>query len=266
MMKYNYFLGVIKYIPDIERHEIINIGIVLHNPKLKFLKSTFIENYSRLAKFDDELDLEFFKLYTESIKDEFSNNLFKTEEELQDSDLIKKLSKNYINQFYFDIKPVFQQGDPNNVFDYYSKLMLHFDYPKNKRLTKESTNQLVKNYFSLNNIEFEVVNSKKIEGKFNDLIKVDFKIGDKYIKIFDINEKNYKFYLDQIKTWAFNAIALKDIQQNITFIFIDSVNNKVTNTYKNLLKTYSETYSLDDPEILSEFSNMNNYLSNFGQN
>ncbi len=267
-MNYKYTLGIIKYIPDIDRNEIINVGIAMHNTELQFLKSTFINNYDRLKKFDDEIDLDFFKIYTSSIEQEFNFNLFNVNTDLSSPNLLQELSKNYVNQFRFDFKIIdVSNPNANEVFEQYAKLMLHFDYPKNARLSKAQKTSLVEKLFSLNNIQFEILKNYEVQGYYNENLNADYRVGNKLIKVFEINEKNYNNYIEHIKSWAFNALKLKNTKKQVVFVMIDSVDNLTTEKYKAILSETAELFtSFDDPELLSLLANQNNYLEKFIRN
>ena len=71
--------AILKYIPNFERNEKINIGIILHYPDTKQLDMELINKWQRVKSFDDEVDVSFLKDYVSDLKKEFTSNLFNQE-------------------------------------------------------------------------------------------------------------------------------------------------------------------------------------------
>ena len=70
-MKTRVKYAILKYVPNIERNERINIAVTLHYPEKKQLEMTIINNWRRVKSFDDEADIRFLKKYVDDLK----NNL-----------------------------------------------------------------------------------------------------------------------------------------------------------------------------------------------
>ena len=68
-----------KYVPDYERDERINVAVVLHSPEDKFMSIKIIENWRRLKEFDDELDINFMKSYLKTVEEQFNYNFRKND-------------------------------------------------------------------------------------------------------------------------------------------------------------------------------------------
>ena len=64
-MTSNVKYAVLKYVPNLERNERINIAIVLHFPKTEQIEMIIINNWKRVKSFDDEADIQFLKKYVE---------------------------------------------------------------------------------------------------------------------------------------------------------------------------------------------------------
>lgn len=268
-MKRNLILAVVKYVPDFERNEIINVGVILHSPKDQYLKSTFVKNLSRISRFDDELDIAFFKIYTETLEEEFSYSFRLSENnyDVKDETLVQKLSQNYVNQFVFDIKSVTLDTESlDKTFDSYSKFMLHYDYDKKSRLKKDEKLKLVKQFFSFNNIEFEIVGQNKLKGRYNEFLNPELKIDNILIKIFRFDESNYRNFTDQVKAWAFNSKELKELGYKVVFVIEDDINNEYTNRYKQILETYTDVYyNFNDLGLINLLADKKSYLDRLRQ-
>ncbi len=223
-------LGTIYYMPNIDRKERINVGVVLHSPEDNFLKIEFIDKLHRLKVFDDELDLDFFKLYSKAIENEFTNDFFKPID-IFDYDLIKKKSYNYVNLFRFEIEDILVYDQIEKVYADSKKRKLHYDFDKEDRLTPLQKNKIiVSSYYK--EYESDIKYQPFIDGLFDEKINFDFEIFDIKVKLFEFNKNNYKHYPNQIKSWLFNA---KNSQKNIIFIIEDNVNNETTAKMKNYL-------------------------------
>jgi len=268
-MKRNLILAVVKYVPDFDRNEIINVGVILHSPKDQYLKSSFVKNLNRISKFDDELDIDFFKLYTETLNEEFSYSLrlFENKYDISDELLVKKLSQNYVNQFVFDIKNVqLETNSLDKTFDQYSKFMLHYDYDKKSRLKKNEKLELVKEFFSFNSIEFEILGQNKLKGRFDEFLNPELKIDNILIKIFRFDESNYRNFTDQVKAWAFNSKELDTMGYKVVFVIEDDINNDYTHRYKQILESYSDVYyNFNDENLLKLLSKKKTYLDSLRQ-
>ena len=87
-----------KYVPNYERGERINVAVVLHSPEDKYMSIKIIENWRRLKEFDDELDIKFMK---------FNYNLISSSSiNIKDENLLEKMTQYYINQFVFVINEI----------------------------------------------------------------------------------------------------------------------------------------------------------------
>ena len=73
-MKTRVKYAVLKYVPNLERNERINIAVVLHFPESEQLEMTIINNWRRVKSFDDEADIQFLKKYVDKRKRECYNS------------------------------------------------------------------------------------------------------------------------------------------------------------------------------------------------
>lgn len=234
-MKLNAYLATIQYIPDIDRNERLNVGVVLHCPKLEYLEFGFIKNKKRLTSFDDELDIEFFEIYIEGIKNEFKNDIY-NQLDIKKEGLLDKLSYNYVNQFQFIIERISVSEDIKTEFENLKKLKLHYDYKKKDRLTAKQKFDVISRNFLETNIKINVVKHGEVFGKFDENLNFDFKIDNTYVKIFEFSNNNYKHLVSQIKVWIYNS--KNNLEPNMFFLVIDNVQNEIT---KNLIHELEKT-------------------------
>ena len=63
MQEYNlYEYAVIRIVPQVEREEFLNIGVVLYCAKKKYLQAKFIVDENKLSSFSKSLDIEELKM------------------------------------------------------------------------------------------------------------------------------------------------------------------------------------------------------------
>ena len=106
-MKRNVKFAIMKYVPNYERGERINVAVVLHSPEDKYMSIKIIENWRRLKEFDDELDIKFMKSYLKTAEEQFNYNLISSSSiNIKDENLLEKMTQYYINQFVFVINEI----------------------------------------------------------------------------------------------------------------------------------------------------------------
>lgn len=241
----NIILGIVKYIPDITRDEMINVGLVMHSPEDKLLKAKFTKNYKRVKEFDDEIEIEIFKEFISQMENEFNMDLFSINDDISytDPDLIKKLSYNYINQFNFHIKRIsYEISNLHQEFEGLCKFYLNYDYDKKLRLKKEEKIQYVHRFFKMNKIEYETIKLNSFKGVYKENLNPDFKVNNNLIKMFKFEDSNYKGLLDTVKAWALNSIELKEMGYKVIFTIDDYAQNDQTKRYRNILETHGPVY------------------------
>lgn len=61
-----YEYAVIRVVPQVERQEFLNVGVMLYCPKLKFLECLYAVDEGRLCSFSTRVDIEDIKAHLES--------------------------------------------------------------------------------------------------------------------------------------------------------------------------------------------------------
>lgn len=106
-MKRNVKYAIMQYVPSFERDERINVAVILHSVEDKYLSIKLIENWNRLKKFDDEIDIDFMKSYLKTFKEQFIYNQININGiNIDDELLVEKMTQYYINQFAFIISEI----------------------------------------------------------------------------------------------------------------------------------------------------------------
>ena len=241
--------AVLKYVPNLERNEIINIAVLLHYPLEEKIEMIIINNWNRVKKFDDEADIKFLKQYVEDLKQKFSNNLFNDFDgiELNNIFLIDEITKYFVNKFIFEIHEINVNNSFNDLLNNLKNIYLYYDIDKNKRTNEKESRAIIEKYLLDNNIKYERQGTKNaIHEKYGNNINFDYKINNKYYKIIFLTEDNYSGYVAMLKMWLANSIILDKEKKDLIFVIDDNINNEKTNNYKKMLSDYAKIISIQD--------------------
>lgn len=248
-MKRKVKFAILQYVPNYDRDEKINVGVVLHCPIEKYLKIIFIENFKRLKEFDDELDLKFIKLYFKSLEEAFYYNpLISADIDIESIYLLDDMTKYYINQFVFKVYELMEINKECEEFIYDLKNnYLYYDVKKENRISPKESIAFFKDLLNGKNISYEEIRGKNsLYGNFNDKINVDLKIGKDYYKLITINDQNVDKYIPTIKMWMLNSIELKDKGERLIFVINEQISDTKTKNIVSMLKKYGTVIYLNN--------------------
>ena len=245
-MIYKVKYAILKYVPNLERNERINIAITLHYPKTKQLDMVIINNWKRIKNFDDEADIQFLKKYVYDLKEQFTVNLVNDFDgiSLDNPLLLDELTKYFVNKFIFEIHEI----DTNEMFDDLLKnlrnIYLYYEIGKDKRITEKESKAYIEQHLLENNIFYEKRGIKNnIQEQYGNNINFDYKIDNNYYKLIFLTEDNY---VGILKMWIANAIMLKKENKKLIFVIDDLLKNDRTETYKKMLSDYGEIISVQE--------------------
>ncbi len=248
-MIYKVKYAILKYVPNLERNERINIAITLHYPKTKQLDMVIINNWKRIKNFDDEADIQFLKKYVYDLKEQFTVNLLNDFDgiSLDNPLLLDELTKYFVNKFIFEIHEI----DTNEMFDDLLKnlrnIYLYYEIGKDKRITEKESKAYIEQHLLENNIFYEKRGIKNnIQEQYGNNINFDYKIDNNYYKLIFLTEDNYAGYVGILKMWIANAIMLKKENKKLIFVIDDLLKNDRTETYKKMLSDYGEIISVQE--------------------
>lgn len=205
--------SILKYYNSAISEECLCVGILFHNITTDQRIFNTIKNFKRLESFDDEINIDFFKYYLSSIKDETENNLFN----YNDCFNIENYIKTYVNELRFS-KIYTSYNSDENFIENTTKLFLKFDYSKNERLHKNLESQYIRNIFKENGVSFS---SKPIIGTYKESIPFDYQTDNYAIKIFSFKEKTLSRLISNAKAWSYNALELKPHKKTIFLYDLD---------------------------------------------
>ena len=223
--------SILKYYNSTISEECLCVGILFHNITTDQRIFNTIKNFNRLASFDDEINIDFFKCYLSSIKSETENNLFN----YKDTFDLEHYIKTYVNELRFS--KIYTSYNPDaNFIENTTKLFLKFDYSKNERLHKNLESQNIRNIFKENGVPFT---SKPVIGTHNEPINFDYQTDNYIIKIFSFKEKNLSRLISSAKTLSYNAIELKPYKKTVFLYDLDILNSNEFEIIMNILSEYA---------------------------
>lgn len=217
----------LKYYNSCISEECLYVGMLFNN--LTDNERTFvsIKNFRRLAVFDDDVNIDFFKDYLKSIKDEVEANVFNYDKEF----VLKDYIRPFTNELKFSKITTVETDEPDFI-ENICKLYLKYDYDKKERLTKETEKRYIQRVLKSSNIPFT---REPISGKYNEQIKFDF-VTDKYvIKVFDFDNKDLTRIISNAKSWAYNAREMKEERKTIFLYDSDILGSEEFEIIKSIL-------------------------------
>ena len=213
-MKSRVKYAILKYVPNVERNEKINIAVTLHFPNTKQLEMTIINNWKRVKSFDDEADIQFLKKYVNDLREQFTINLFNDFDGMSIDDplLLDELTRYFVNKFVFEIHEIDTEENFGELLRNLKKIYLYYEEGKDKRITEKESKAYIEQHLLENNISYERRGTKNtIQEQYGNNINFDYKINNKYYKLIFLTEDNYAGYVGILKMWIANAIMLKKV-------------------------------------------------------
>ena len=220
--------SVLRYTPDRLSGETINLGILICDEIAHKNVFRYTGNYSRILKFDDELDRKTLKLLLSGIEEDV-----KAKNEL----IIQDYIKFYISNFRFDDPIMVDYEDFDMMTDELYKLYFRFDIPKSKRPDKASDQEMISRILRIKGKDFE--KNKKIKGMYNEPISYDIVTDDLYIKLFDFDNKDISRLIGPAKMWAWNCNHEKD--KKVYIIYRDSSGNANPESFKIIKNIFDDS-------------------------
>lgn len=249
MVKSRVKYAILKYVPNLERNERINIAVTLHYPKTKQLEMTIINNWKRVKSFDDEADIQFLKKYVDDLKEQFTINLTNDFDgiSLDDPLLLDELTKYFVNKFIFEIHEIDTAETFHDLLKNLKNIYLYYEVGKDKRISEKESKAYIEQHLLENNTYYEKRGTKNsIQEQYGNNINFDYKIDNNYYKLIFLTEENYAGYVGVLKMWIANAIMLKEEKKKLIFVIDDLLNNDRTLSYKKMLSDYGDVITVQE--------------------
>lgn len=200
--------AALNYYNSVVSDECLCLGVLFHELSDDSRTFNFIHNFKRLESFNDEINIDFVKVYLQSIRDEVETSLFNYQTDFN----LQSYINTYVNEFRFS--KIFQTStEDSNFIENTTKLFLRYDFEKNQRLNKNEETHYIREIFKSNQIHYS--SNTPIHGFYNENITFDF-LTDKYaIKLFKYKDKNLNNLISNAKIWSYNAKELENTKKVI---------------------------------------------------
>lgn len=190
--------SVLRYSPSTVAGEKINLGIIFYDTVSGYREFKYSRKFSRLATFDDEIDLIMVKKLLQGIADDVEGNLF-----TYDKFDIDQYTKYFVSDFSFEKPKAIYYDNLEEMVERLHKTYFRFEYDKKERPSKEDDKSIIEKIISADGKQ--VKRDEYVYGSCNEKIKYDLVTDDLFIKIFDFDDKNLNKLVNSAKTWAWNA-------------------------------------------------------------
>ena len=224
--------AALNYYNSVVSGECLCLGVLFHDLSDDSRTFVFIHNFKRLEAFNDEINIDFVKMYLQSIKDEVETSLFNYKMKFD----LQAYINTYVNEFRFS--KVFQATtDDLNFIENTTKLFLRYDFEKSQRLNKDEEAYYLREMFKANKIHYS--SNKPIQGTYKENIHFDFLTDQYAIKLFKYKNKKLNTLVSNAKIWSYNAKELKNTKK-VTFLYdIDIVDSPQFTIIMDILSEHS---------------------------
>lgn len=223
--------SVLSHYPSLINNECINLGIIFHNINENKYVFEYTHNWKRISTFNDELDISFLKIQLKEMKREIEKDLINYGKNYS----INSFTRFYVNELKFNEVTTINYEDFDCFIEETKKLYLRFDYEKKDRYTHDQELALMKKLLKSKNYKNF---NQKIDGYFNEKVTFDFILNNYAFKFFTFKDKKQTHLINSIKSWAYNAIKLRD-KYNFAFV-IDIDYTEINDDYKIILNILKE--------------------------
>lgn len=230
--------SVLTYKPSCIADEKINIGILFYDKEKENVYFELTTNWARVKNFDDEIDIDMFKLILKGMKSHIERNIMKLG--------IENYIKRYNNELKFG-KVFYKNTESLNEFILETKqVFMRYDFEKCNRPTKEKQLKYIKGVIKDSGIKYS---TKTITGNHNENINYDYIISNYGFKLFEFENKKDNRIISTAKNWAYTARELQE-DYNTIFIYDIDRDDEVFRSTMSILKS-SGAQVMNKEEVLS---------------
>lgn len=234
--------SVLRYSPSTVAGEKINLGIIFSDMESGYRVFKYSKKFSRLATFDDEIDLTMVRKLLQSIADDVEGNLF-----TYDKFDIEQYTKYFVSDFSFEKPKAIYYDDLEEMMDRLHKTYFRFEYDKKERPSKEDDKSILEKIISAEGKQ--VKKDEYVLGSCNERIKYDLVTEDLFIKIFDFDDKNLNKLVNSAKTWAWNVSQEKEKKVIIIYRYNEE-SSKYNKEFKIIMDIFNKSkatvYGIED--------------------
>jgi hypothetical protein len=259
--------SVLRYVPNENREEFINIGLVFHSPEDQFVDLVITNNFRRLKAFDDEIDVDFLKIVLDGLKEDFSitTTTGPSYRELADWDFLERKTSIFVNQLQFSSIYIIRSIDIGEDFKKLFKTYVYFDTPKKKRFTDNDVRSIMNRVLRTKEV-FQKIDRNISFDIGPQTIELDYKIETendklKLIKTFSFDYSNRGSSQAPVlaKEWAWNFDKLKkrnniDRDEIMTLVYVGREQNKNVKLALDVLREEANIIKAEDVNEIEKFA------------
>lgn len=235
--------SILQYSPSLVSGESINLGVLAASDVEPFVDFIPTKKMTRIAEFDDSLDLDMLKLILQGIKNKASITLENYDKVFD----IQKFVQFYCNEYHFSRIMTFSYHDFDSTLEELFRMYLPQDFAKEKRPSHAEELQFMTKILKTGNVDFR--RNVREWGSYSEPIRYDFRINNYGIKLFWLNGKDLNRIITSVKAWAWNCQhSPKDVKTVIIYNFnSDESASKELQMILNIFKDSSDCiYSWTD--------------------
>lgn len=257
--------AVLRYVPDENREEFINIGLVFHCPDDGYIDFKITNNFSRVTAFDDEIDISFLKLILDGIKEDLSQSTITGPafEDLNSPKFLDNYTRHFVNQIQFSRVRSIRTENVETDFRDLFRTYVYFDVHKKKRITDDEVKSIMNRVLRSNDILKSMERNLSVDIG-TEAIKLDYAYQTrdklKIIKTFsfDYTSRQSNQATQTAKEWAYNFLKLKPKFKDtntdfIAFVYADKENKNIK-TALQILNEETQTIQAREIEEVLEFA------------
>jgi hypothetical protein len=201
-------ISVFSYCPSLVTNERINLGVLFHDSEKCITRFEHTQKWSRIAAFDDELDLEILKDMFAGIKKQVEPSL------LVEATSWRTFIRRFVNEFQFSMPMTIETEELDPFIEETKRIYLRYDYHIHERpnvLTQKSyMKRMLKNV--------QGFSEGDIQGVFKENIPYDYLVGDRGFKHFTFENRDISKMILSIHGWRDIASEMKESIQTV-FIY-----------------------------------------------
>lgn len=217
---YQGFYTVVRFVPDLLKNEPINIGLIVHSPKIGYIRTEFADKKANIiSKYNNDIDPLVVKYIMDDLMQNFDNENYMLRNQKMgnffENNMLHKIFSAHSNQLQFtEPRGIITQDLDKDFERLFEELVFKGTTIKKEKVIEERTMRSdvkkMLNKFDL--IKNNIVKENHIEiDRFGSEIKIDFKyINGKpnLVKNLSLDPKNRE-PMDHAKLWLKNYEEIK---------------------------------------------------------
>lgn len=204
--------AIMRYTPSLVSGESINLAALFYYLDTDYREFYIINNWNRVAAFDDTLSILMIKDILLDIQDAVGTSITNPEFD------IKRFCAKYSNELHFDnaISLPADEKTLTKQIDEVKRMYFQFELEKDKRPKREEQKRFLGRILKAKEIEYTRDDHQR--GRFNEPIVYDYSFSNYGVKFFNFDLDSIQSQtINKVKAWAWNCINNADGKKVIIF-------------------------------------------------